>query len=854
MDTFLLRKLNDCDVLVAGGNTAAMACALRESRRGCQVLLISAATCLYEEIFSAGDLRAPAVSDSEWRERLFPADCVDQDTGYLHPDRLKKHGERLMRQSGVRLLYAAQIVGWSADTALFATKSGLYSVGFSRLYDCRGLVPGCPDSYMLHTLRDGKHRMMNVPVSHTGCTAQERYLRYEQALSAMRPGSIVARGGTEPAYSGGFPVEDAVRAGMSAMPALPSVSGDLMTGLTACLAEETCDVLVVGGGTAGASAALFSARQGKKTVLLEMNRQLGGSATVGGVSTYWFGLRTGATAIIDEAVAACRRKYHQPARAGLWNENDHFSPDLKAHALLGLCLKARVDVRFGCIACGVVCDQRRLTGVYYAQNGVLHLIRAGMTIDGTGDGDICVMAGAGSVYGSETDGLTYWASLAQYPTPDSYRNNFSTMVREDDPEDYTRFIVTGRTLGREMYDHGAYVAMRESRHIKGLDTVTLENLLLRTPVCDPLYTCFSNYDPKGRLTSELCYFGLLPPNQLFVIPRGAVIPADPEGNMISGLLIGGKAISCTHDAFPGIRMQADLQNQGLALAALAGCAMEQGTDCTQATGVEQRIRDLGGCADFPDEPVRAPLADVVAALDGSEAWEWLDAPVTACESEIQPLIRILLADSREAVPLLRARYAQADTPALRLQLARLLLWHRDEVGAGEIVSAVRRMLDEAKPGLPRRAGSVNYGQLLPDHGLMPEAVYLINALAYAPGTDIYPLMAEIQERLQSGGRDWADLRAGIYCWCECFGWVAQRRHDLSLAPLIRKILALPELRHPPEDPLLNERLHMLALGLWHALHTLGCQDGTDGLRQSLNDPRAALRHAAAQLLSARTEA
>lgn len=348
-------------------------------------------------------------------------------------------------------------------------------------------------------------------------------------------------------------------------------------------------MLVVGGGTSGAAAALFSARQGLRTVVLEMNRQLGGTATVGGVNTYWFGQRTGGAQIIDRAVAASREKHHLPARPGLWNDDDGFYPDHKAHVLLGLCLDAGADVRLGCIACGVQRDGDRVTGVYYARDGKPALTRAAMVIDCTGDGDVCVLAGAASTYGSRSDHMTYWGSLAQYSRPDNYRNNFSTMVNVGDPLDYTRFILAGRTLGGELYDHGSYVAARETRHIHGLQTVTLEGLLSMRRPDKPLYTCYSNYDPKGRLTSELCYFGMLPPNQVYVIPRGAVIPVDPQGQPIKGLLVGGKAISCTHDAFPGVRMQSDLHRQGLALAALAGCAVSQGCGAWEAKGVTERI-------------------------------------------------------------------------------------------------------------------------------------------------------------------------------------------------------------------------------------------------------------------------
>ena len=56
------------------------------------------------------------------------------------------------------------------------------------------------------------------------------------------------------------------------------------TVFAAALPDETCDVVVVGGGTAGVSAALQSARSGARTVLVEQGFQLGGTMTSGGVN------------------------------------------------------------------------------------------------------------------------------------------------------------------------------------------------------------------------------------------------------------------------------------------------------------------------------------------------------------------------------------------------------------------------------------------------------------------------------------------------------------------------------------------------------------------------------------------
>ena len=150
----------------------------------------------------------------------------------------------------------------------------------------------------------------------------------------------------------------------------------------------------------------------------------------------------------------------------------------------------------------------------------------------------------------------------------------------------------------------------------------------------------------------------------------------------------------------------------------------------------------------------------------------------------------------------------------------------------------------AVPGLPRRAASINYGQMLPDHGLMPEVVYLYNSLARTVRTPVLPHMERLLERLEQSPRDWTDLRSGIYPYCECFAYVAQGRGEAAFIPLLQRVLALPELCREADNELLRERCHMLRITLLHTLHRLGDPCAAPALHAYLDDPRRILAQGA----------
>jgi flavin-dependent dehydrogenase len=275
---------------------------------------------------------------------------------------------------------------------------------------------------------------------------------------------------------------------------------------------DSGEVLVIGGGTGGAVAARVAAQESANTVLLEMNSVLGGTGTIGGVSSYWFGNRDSFTREVDQKVRLWADKLAYPTNSYGWGPSDSWNSDIKAFVLAEMCIKAGVKLYLNCITIGAIMKSDEFEGVIVATPYGPFAVLSDVSIDSTGDGDAAVFAGAEYLYGNQRDRMTMWASLAQYKAPGQYKNNFTTTADVGDVFDYTRFILAGRRRGAEdLYDHGSYVAPRESRHIKGEYEITLIDQLLMKSFPDTISICFSNHDPKGKSTADIIYFGILPP-------------------------------------------------------------------------------------------------------------------------------------------------------------------------------------------------------------------------------------------------------------------------------------------------------------------------------------------------------
>lgn len=631
------------------------------------------------------------------------------------------------------------------------------------------------------------------------------------------------------------------------------------------------DVAVVGGGTSGAPAARAAALSGARTALVEMNPCLGGTGTAGSIRSYWMtspDVRwTSPNAVsdeIDRRVAVWEVRVGYPRRPWTWVRRDRqgrpqwwgedraWSIEVKAHVLSEMCREVGVSVFFESFCIGALLRGQGVVGVVLATPYGPRALLSQVTIDATGDGDVAAFAGADFVFGNERDRLTMWACLPFYREPGGLGSHFTTTVDVGDVLDYTRFILTCRRRGRNLHDHGSYVAPRETRHVLGETLITIEDELLLRRYSDTVAVFFSNYDMKGGHVADLVDFGMNPPHLDIEIPYRALLP-----RALHQLLIAGKAFSLTHDASAAPRMQRDLQLLGGVVGMAAAQAIRDGVSL-KALSVAKLQRRLIESGNLPRrvlerECTAAPprLAELVAALTGGERFEWLEMLSTERATEVPPIVRLCCAPQEEVLPLLRDAFPAA-RGRRRLLLARLLLWHGCADGLSEVLDEIDRHWRESDV-LPQCTRDLWWVSGAPDHGVMPEVVYLLHGLSRVTDRSVLPAFQEAVSRIERAERDYGDERTRVFDYVRVVAAAAERLGWEEFVPLLERLLALPELEESLARPSIStdhlaERKAYLVLCLARALARCGRKAGLIKLAELTADDRAVIAKSAHQEL------
>jgi hypothetical protein len=164
------------------------------------------------------------------------------------------------------------------------------------------------------------------------------------------------------------------------------------------------DVVIVGGGTEGVSAAISSARAGARTILIERLGALGGQMNVQGppgfAYAHMFDPRGEQVigGIVEETHSRLLKEGHAlPHLKPEWRAGYTFSyvdPDWWGLLMFEMMTESGVNLLLHSLAVDVVQEGNTIRGVVVENTSGRQVVLGKVVIDCTGEGDICVRAGA----------------------------------------------------------------------------------------------------------------------------------------------------------------------------------------------------------------------------------------------------------------------------------------------------------------------------------------------------------------------------------------------------------------------------------------------------------------------------
>lgn len=436
------------------------------------------------------------------------------------------------------------------------------------------------------------------------------------------------------------------------------------------------DVVVIGGGTAGAPAGLAAARQGAKTLVVEQLCGLGGVGTTGAISNYCQGNRVGFTASVG-----CGNSWIIEEKMEWWRST---------------LLKAGAEIWFDSIGAGALVDptgERVLGAVVVTPRG-RGVVLARVVVDATGNADVAAAAGAACVYTDESEFAMQGTGLPPRQLGASYTNTDYAYTDETDLLDVWHLYVYAKERFQGAFDLGQLVDTRERRRIVGEYTLTILDQITDRTFPDTIAKALTSYDTHGYIIDP--YLLLRHPlRQKFssYVPYRCLLPKGLEGILVTGI-----ALSAHRDAQPIVRMQPDIQNQGYAAGAAAAMAAKAGT-LVRHIDIRALQRHLVKIGNLPESVLTdtdshpLPQERVAAAVD-----RLLDD---------YRALAVILGHRDTSLPLLEKAYRQAEGEK-KLAYAKVLGMMGDATGLETLVAEVKRAKDwDVKP-------SWNIGREHPD--------------------------------------------------------------------------------------------------------------------------------------------
>lgn len=418
--------------------------------------------------------------------------------------------------------------------------------------------------------------------------------------------------------------------------------------------KKEFDVIVVGAGSAGSSAAISAARLGARTLLLDRLPFLGGTSTAV-LDTFYAFYTPGARARrvvggigweVAERLKAQGMAFERPNTYGA-GTGVTYDPEVLKLVWEQLAEEAKVEVLLHTWATGVEREDNRITRIRTWNKGGESFVRAGVIIDASGDADICAMSGVPYDDAKTTPNLQslstifrvanvdverasalpkteLWASMrgaaeaGEYrlprlegswhrtPHPGVITVHMTRIPNVDatDPEQLTHAEIEGRRQVREYhrflrdrvpgFEKSVLVATSPAIGVRESRRVIGDYRLTRDDVL-----------VARRFEDEIALCGApiedhsaapdtrwtyLPDGGVYGIPYRCLLPVG-----VDGLLVAGRCFSATHDAHASARSMATCMAMGQATGTAAAMAVAENTT-PRALGVaalRARLLDCG---------------------------------------------------------------------------------------------------------------------------------------------------------------------------------------------------------------------------------------------------------------------